>query len=129
LYCVGLADKCQADAFTHACGVTIVVRGPIPLAAIIMAHNCGGQLGSCHGLFVGSSRDDAIAAGTPLVRHHCLCCTCVAARIIIGICSVQTQSRHVGVHGVVALVLYMPVALLPTRHHNTMTWPLVVRPV
>jgi hypothetical protein len=122
LYCVGLADTCLANAFTHACGVTIIVGDPIPLAAIVMAGNCGGRLGSCHGKFVGSSRDDAIAAVHATVRHRCLCCTCIAARIITGIYSVPTQSRHAGVHGVVALILYMPVALLPTWHHITVTW-------
>jgi hypothetical protein len=58
----GLTDARLANALTHTCGVTIVVRGPAPLAAIIMAHDCGGRLGSCHGLFVGLSPDDAIAA-------------------------------------------------------------------
>jgi hypothetical protein len=122
LYCVGLADARLADAFTHACGVTIVVGGPIPLAAIVMARNCGGRLGSCHGRFVGSSRDNAIAAAHATVRHCCLCCTYVAARIITGICSVPMQSQHVSVHGIVALILYMPMALSPTQHHVTLTW-------
>ncbi len=122
LYCVGLADTRLANAFTHAYGVTIIVGGPIPLAAIVMARNCGGRLGSCHGQFVGLSRDDAIAAAHATVRHRCLCCTCIAACIITGICSVPTQSRHIGIHGVVALILYMPVALSPTRNHVTVTW-------
>ncbi len=81
LYCIGPADTCRADAFPHACGFTcmpmhlpthaclhtrkphcVVVGGPVSLAAVIEAHNCGGWSGSCPGLLVGPSRDNAIAA-------------------------------------------------------------------
>jgi hypothetical protein len=68
---------------THAClrarkPCCIVVRGPIPLAAVIKARDCGGRLGSCHGLVVGPSCDNAIAAAhsvglasLPLLHLHC----------------------------------------------------------
>jgi hypothetical protein len=57
---------------THAClharkPHCIVIRGPVPLAAIVEACNCGGRLGSFHGLVVGPSHDNTIAAA------HAIC--------------------------------------------------------
>jgi hypothetical protein len=68
---------------THAClharkPCCIVVGGPVSLAAVVKARNCGGRLGSCPGLVVGPSRDNAIAAAQaiglaslPLSHPHC----------------------------------------------------------
>ncbi len=68
---------------THACLHThksrcIVIGGPISLAAVVEAYNCGGWSGSCPGLLVGPSRDNAIAAAhavslalLPLLHQCC----------------------------------------------------------
>jgi hypothetical protein len=110
---------------TNTSLLAIVIRGSVPLAAIIAEHDCGGQLGTCCGLVVGLSGDDSIEvthtvglASLPLLHPHC----CPHHNW-------HLPNRHVVVHGAVAIFLSMPVVLLPTQRCVRVTWPLVVQPV
>ncbi len=46
-----------------------------------------------------------------------------------GVCPVPPQSQHIGVCGIVAVSLSLLMALLPSWHHSTATWPSMVRPM
>jgi hypothetical protein len=68
---------------THACLHThksrcIVIGGPVSLTFVVEAYNCRGRSGSCSGLLIGPSRDNAIAAAhaislalSPLSHQRC----------------------------------------------------------
>ncbi len=141
LYCVGPADTRLADAFSHACGFT---RMPMHLPPRMRVHTHTSLVASLlevpsHWLLLsrhttaGAGQAPALACLSaspvtmqswqcmPSVWHHCPCPTHVAAHTTTGVCPVPMQLQHIGIHGVVALFLYMPVVLSPTRHCVTVT--------
>jgi hypothetical protein len=126
-----LSMRLPTHACLHACKpCCIVVGGPISLAAVIEAHNCGGRLGSCPGLVVGLSHDNAITAAhavglalLPLLHPHC------RPHHSWRLPSPNAEATHRCTWCCHPFLVCPWFCLSPTRHCVTVTWPLVVRSV